>query len=83
MLALLSTFNTVRYFAYSMRYIKPGKLKVMMIMFFSTGIFGIFFGLAESHLYVTSLGVINLCLGGLVGWLFLTQGPKPRKKKRP
>ena len=65
-----------------MKYIKPQKLKVMFVAFFATGAFGIFLGLTESAFYVTSLGVINICLGGLVGWILLTQKPRDKKRKR-
>ena len=65
-----------------MRYIKPEKLKVMMAAFFGTGILGIVLGLSSNYFYLTFLGVINLCLGGFVGWLFLTQEPKLRGKRK-
>jgi len=68
-----------------MKYIKPQKLKVILIMFFGTGIMGIVIGLSipsQMSLYITSLGVINLCLGGFVGWIFLTQQPKSRDKRK-
>ena len=62
-----------------------------MMMFFGTGILGIVIGLGvapsfgDSGLFITFLGVINLCLGGFFGWIFLNQKPHeqdPRKKKR-
>jgi hypothetical protein len=31
---------------------------------------------------LTTLGVINLCLGGFIGWIFLTQQPKSRDKRK-
>ena len=65
-----------------MRYIKPHKLKVMTLAFLGTGAFGIYMGLSSSVLYISLLGVINLCLGGFTGWLLLTQKPKERRKKR-
>ena len=65
-----------------MRYVKPFKLKVLMIMFFGTGIWGIAMGLWVENVYLTTLGVINLCLGGFVGWLFFTQVPKLRDKRK-
>lgn len=68
-----------------MKYIAPKKLKVIMIMFFAGGIWGIAFGLYENFFYITVFGTINLCLGGVFGYRFLTQ-EKPsrdeRKKKR-
>jgi hypothetical protein len=68
-----------------MKYIKPQKLKVLLILFFGTGIMGITVGLSipsQMSFYITFLGVINLCLGGFVGWLFLTQEPKLRDKRK-
>ena len=65
-----------------MKYVKPTKLKVLMIIFFGTGIWGITVGLWQNVLYLTFLGVINICLGGFVGWIFLTQKPKLRDKRK-
>ncbi len=68
-----------------MKYIKPKKLKVLMILFFGTGIMGIVIGLSipsQISFYITSLAVINLCLGGFVGWIFLTQKPRSRDKRK-
>ncbi len=68
-----------------MKYIKPKKLKVLMILFFGTGIMGIVIGLtipSQTSLSITSLGTINLCLGGLVGWIFLTQKPRLKDKRK-
>lgn len=72
-----------------MKYVKPFRLKVMMAMFFGTGIVGILVGLyvapTQTTLFVTFLGVINLSLGAFFGWVFLTQTPESddkRKKKR-
>lgn len=64
-----------------------------MMMFLGTGILGIVIGLTvapnlsrDSSLLITFMGVINLCLGGFFGWIFLTQkpqeGPGKRKPKR-
>ena len=78
-----------------MKYIDPVKVKVMMIMFFFTGILGIVIGLtvapsmsSYASILITFLGVINLSLGGFFGWIFFTQQPpegdlrkrKPKKK---
>ena len=64
------------------KYIKPKKLKVLIALFFGTAGLGIFMGLyiAEGiqSLYITLLGVINLCLGGLVAYLLMTQAPRVR-----
>ena len=65
-----------------MRYVKPTKLKVLLILFFGTGIWGIAMGLSQFVFYLTLLGVINICLGGFVGWLFFTQVPKSRDKRK-
>jgi len=65
-----------------MKYISPNKLKVILLMFFGTGIWGIGMGLFVINFYLTTLGVINICLGGLVGWIFLTQKPKLRDKRK-
>ena len=72
-----------------MKYIPPKKLKVLIVMFFAAAGFGIFSGLflatsGMQGLMITLLGVINLGLGGLMGFLLLTQKPKvhdPRKRK--
>ena len=62
------------------------KLKVLMALFFGTGIFGILIGnglgISQPNVMYTTLGVINLCLGGLVGWIFLTREPRESRKKR-
>ncbi len=62
------------------------KLKVLMALFLGTGIFGILIGnglgISQPNLMFTTLGVINLCLGGLVGWIYLTREPRESRKKR-
>ena len=70
-----------------MKYIPPKKLKVLMIMFFAAAGFCIFVGLVVATsgmqgLIITLLGVINLCLGGLMGYLLLTQKPKVRDSRK-
>ena len=72
-----------------MKYVQPKKLKVLMIMFFAAAGFGIFTGLTVATsgmqgLIITFLGVINLCLGGFMGYLLFTQKPyvRDRRKKR-
>ena len=74
-----------------MKFINPLRLKVLMMMFFGTGILGIVIGLTvapnfstDSSLMITFMGVINLSLGAFFGWVFLTQQPNvqdPRKRK--
>ena len=58
------------------------KLKVLMALFFGAGIIGISIGLLYSNFFYTFMGVINLCLGGLVGWIYLTREPRESGKKR-
>ena len=72
-----------------MKYVKPMRLKILMMMFFGTGILGIIVGLyvapPQTKLIITFMGVINLSLGGFFGWILLTQNPESndkRKKKR-
>jgi len=65
-----------------MKYVSRKKLKIIMLMFFGTGIWGIGMGLVFEFFYLTTLGVINICLGGFVGWIFLTQKPKLRDKRK-
>ena len=68
------------------KYIKPKKLKVLIALFFGTAGMGIFVGLVIAtgiqSLYITFLGVVNLCLGGLVGYLLLTQKPRIRDSRK-
>jgi len=72
-----------------MRYIEPIRVKVLMIMFFSTGVLGIVIGLspiaASQTVMITFMGVVNIGLGAFFAFLFLTQikkDPDKRKKKR-
>lgn len=58
------------------------KLKVLMALFFGTGIIGIGLGLYQPNFMYTTMGVINLMLGALVGWIFLTREPRDSRKKR-
>jgi len=56
-------------------------------MFFAAGGFGIFTGLTVATsgmqgLMITLLGVINICLGGLMVWLLLMQKPKVRDSRK-
>ena len=77
------------------KFVNPKKLKVLMAVFFGVGLWGIVFGLWLGNFATTSsqslnyfmvviLGVINLLLGGLVSYLFLTQERKidPRKDSK-
>ena len=68
-----------------MKYVKPHKLKVLMLLFFGTGSMGIIMGLfthSQVSFFITFMGVINICLGGFVGWVFFTQEPNLRDKRK-
>jgi len=69
-----------------MKYIHPKKLKVLIALFFGSAGMGIFVGLVIAtgiqSLYITFLGVINLCLGGFVAWLLMTQKAKVRDSRK-
>ena len=69
-----------------LKYIPPKKLKVLVIMFFVAAAFGIFIGLVVAGpgqvLYITLLGVVNLCLGGFMAYLLMTQKPKVRDSRK-
>ncbi len=62
------------------------KLKGLMALFFGSGILGILtghgLGIAQPIFMLTTMGVINLILGALVGWIFLTREPRESRKKR-
>ena len=63
-----------------MKWIPPKKLKVLTILFFVTGMWGIIAGLVlikPTAMFIVFFGVINICVGGFVGYRFFTQGPKP------
>ncbi len=66
----------------SMRYVPPKKLKIIMLAFFGTGIVGSVMGLSSNNLMLSFMSVINICLGGFVGWLLLTQEPKLQDKRK-
>lgn len=71
-----------------MRYINPVRVKVLMIMFYGTGIVGMLVGLSappSSTVLITFMGVVNFGLGAFFTYVFLTQktkSPDKRKKKR-
>jgi len=69
-----------------MKYVQPKKLKVLIVLFFGSAGMGIFVGLVIAtgiqSLYITFLGVINLCLGGFVAWLLMTQKAKVRDSRK-
>ena len=70
----------------NIKYIQPKKLKVLIALFFGTAGMGILVGLTIAtgiqSLYITFLGVVNLCLGGLVSYILLTQKPKVRDTRK-
>ncbi len=72
-----------------MRYINPFRVKVLMMMFYGTGIVGMLVGLyvapPSQTVLITFMGVVNFGLGAFFTYVFLTQKPKlpdKRKKKR-
>ena len=72
-----------------MRYIEPTRVKVLMMMFFATGIIGMMIGLTIAPpsvtMIITFMGVINFGLGAFFTFIYLTQtkkDPDKRKKKR-
>ena len=72
-----------------MRYISPVRVKVLMMMFYATGIMGLIIGLViappSMTLMITFMGLVNIGLGAFFTFLFLTQiqkEPDKRKKKK-
>jgi len=72
-----------------MRYIEPTRVKVLMMMFYATGIMGLIIGLVVAPptmtVMITFMGLINIGLGAFFSFIFLTQiqkEPDKRKKKR-
>jgi len=65
-----------------MKHVAPKKLQIIMMMFFGTGIWGIIMGLSQNFFYLTTLGVINICLGGFAGFIYFTQKEKSRDKRK-
>jgi hypothetical protein len=72
-----------------MKYIEPIRVKVLMIMFYATGVAGMVVGLtiapSSTTVIITFMGVINFGLGAFFTFIFLTQvgkEPDKRKKKR-
>ncbi len=61
----------------------PKKLKVLTGLFFGSGSLGIIMGLAEGGGFMmTAFGTALVCIGGVTGWMLLTQEPDPRAKRR-
>ena len=64
------------------KYIPPKRLKVIVVMFFVGACFGIGLGLQSSYMYLTILGVVNLCLGGVFACILMLQEPKVRDRRK-
>jgi cell shape-determining protein MreD len=64
------------------KYIPPKKLKVLIVMFFVGAGVGIVLGLLSNYLYLTLLGVVNLILGGVMGFILLMQAPRVRDDRK-
>jgi len=82
MAIIIYDFNNVNIGKNSMKYIQPRKLRVITIMFFVGAGVGIFLGLDSHYMYLTLLGIVNVCLGGLTGWILLTQKPRQRDRRK-
>ena len=73
-----------------MRYIEPTRVKVLMMMFFTTGTVGVLIGLSgitppNLKIMITLMSMINIGLGAFFTFIYLTQiqgEPDARKKKR-
>ena len=74
-----------------LRFVNPKKLKVLTLVFFMVGIWGIVFGLwmgtfkaSMNYFMIVVLGVVNLCLGAFMLYLYMTQEKKvdPRKDSK-
>ena len=73
-----------------MRYIEPTRVKVLMMMFFVTGLIGILIGLSaitppNLKMMITFIGLITVGLSAFFTFIFLTQiksEPDKRKKKK-
>ncbi len=74
-----------------LKYVNPKKLKILTLVFFMVGIWGIVFGLwmgtfkaSMNYFMIVVLGVVNLCLGAFMLYLYMTQEKKidPRKDSK-
>ena len=85
----LSIYN-IGFLIFDMRYIEPTRVKVLMMMFFATGIMGVIIGLSavtppNLKIMITLMSMINIGLGAFFTFLYLTQikaDPDKRKKKK-
>tara|TARA_Y100000590_G_scaffold242570_1_gene272607 strand:- start:1865 stop:2122 length:258 start_codon:yes stop_codon:yes gene_type:complete len=71
-----------------LKYVNPKKLKILIGIFSMVGIWGIAFGLwmgtmkaSMNYFTIVVLGVINLCLGAFMAYLYLTQEKKIDSRK--
>ena len=73
-----------------MRYIEPTRVKVLMMMFFVTGILGVIIGLSaitppNLKIMITLMSMINISWVHFFTFIYLTQikaDPDKRKKKK-
>jgi len=65
-----------------LRYIPKKKLKVITGLFFAAGGLGIYSGLTGIDMSITTIGTVFICIGGLTGWMFFTQEPRLRDKRK-
>ncbi len=69
-----------------MRYIDPLRIKMLMILFFATGVVGMYIGLtyapASMVMIITFMGVVNFGLGAFFAYLFLTQEKRLTDKEK-
>ena len=73
-----------------MRYIEPTRVKVLMMMFYVTGIVGTLIGLSaitppNMKIMITFMSLNNVGLGAFFTFIYLTQiksDPDKRKKKK-
>ena len=74
-----------------LKFVNPKKLKILTMVFFMVGIWGIVFGLwmgtfkaSMNYFMIVVLGVVNLCLGAFMLYLYMTQEKKidPRKDSK-
>ena len=73
-----------------MKYMEPTRVKILVMMFFSTGAIGIIVGLSpiagpQQTVIITFMGVLNIGLGAFFTFILLTQiqrEPDKRKKKK-
>ena len=67
-----------------LKYVEPKKLKILMAVCFGIGLWLGQFQASLNYFMITVLGVINLGLGALFAYLFLTQvrSVDPRKDSK-